>query len=159
MFIEGLIYNTEEIIRIINERIGLNNDFEKLLLYVVKKNMHKVVQMASEKYPAFFISHLVDILATTEQLPKESSWRFEDMNYPEYYFWVYINEIYTNVNIPLEIICDYILNTLGVIKGIEELIKSTKPAMENENSFHKEFMKEKIKLRKKFKFYLIKEMK
>lgn len=122
LFIEGFFYDTENVVSIINERIGVDNDFEKLLLIVVKRNMHEVVQVASKKYPAFFIAHLVDILATAEQLPKELSWRFEDMNYPEYYFWVYINEIFTNEQVTLEILCDYILSTLGGLIGIQDLI-------------------------------------
>lgn len=122
LFIEGLIYDSENVLKIIKERIGERSEMDRLLLTVVGKNMHEVVQRASEAFPAFFIAHLVDILATAEQLPKEPSRRFEDLNYPEFYFWHYVNEIYTNPKIPLKIVCDYILNNLGVLCGIQDLL-------------------------------------
>lgn len=123
LFKVGIIYNTEEVAKLIISYCPVKPGLEKMLLTCFIDNLHSVVQQASEVFPSFFIAHLVDILAVCEKANVDPQDVFEGLNYPEYYFLNFVNEILPNPDVPLELVCDYIYHNLGAVENCEELLK------------------------------------
>lgn len=122
LFKVGIIYNTEEISKVIASRGATQQGIEKMMITAFIDNLHLVVQQASEVFPSFFIAHIVDVLAVCGKVNVDPQDIFEHLNYPEYYFLNFVNEILPNLEIPLEVVCDYIYHNLGGVENCDELL-------------------------------------
>jgi hypothetical protein len=122
LFNTGIIKNPTQTMQVIQSKLGRPSELEAILIEAFVDNMHLLVQKASERYPSFFIAHLVDILASLEKIDTNSQNIFEGLNYPEHYFLNFVTEIMNNKSIPVEVICDYIYFNLGGLDNCEGLM-------------------------------------
>ena len=122
LFIEGVVYDPESLAQTLLEKFSDLYDIDHILIEIIFGNLHSVIQKLSLFYPSFFISHVVDILATIGKLPSDPQNEFEGLNYPEYYFFNYINEIICITSLPVCIPCDYIYHNLGGLPNTFEML-------------------------------------
>lgn len=125
LFRDGIIRNPVETKNEIIQKFGSRQQFselESIFLEAFIDNMHGLAQKLSGRFPSFFTAHLIDILSTLGKLDTNPQDEFEQMNYPEYYFLNFINEIITNKSISTELVCDYIYLNLGGLETCEDLL-------------------------------------
>ena len=125
LFRDGIIKNPVEIKNEILQRFNRSqrlSDLELIFLEAFIDNMHGLAQKSSERYPAFFTAHLIDILSSLDKIDTNPQYEFDQLNYPEYYFFNYVKEIISNLSIPTEIVCDYIYFNLASLENCEQLL-------------------------------------
>lgn len=122
LFVQGIVYDFESLSKTISNKFPDLLRLDKLLLEIIFGNLHSVIQKASEVYSSFFISHVVDLLSTVSKLPSDPQPEFENMNYPEYYFYVYVTNIISLTSLPVHIPCDYIFYNLGCLDNPLEVM-------------------------------------